>query len=943
MRTRTILFLLLLLGSCQNKEESPFLLFGDGYSETPKLEFFYGNNEDLGDSIENTERTLFDSGIFCLFSLPIDLYRRELGGKFRICWKTDENVFEKWKSGFSLLETKTNEYSSWNLKGKGWVASLSEWGKWKKESDKLGLLLEWDSQVFSGGLVTYQTFAVPHPIFLQRTKESCEVVFRSQSFVGTENKRPILSLEFPCPDLEEFTERIITQNDHWLTQCEPDEPVVSEVFRHSESSFQRFMEWENPKDNVICPRSQNLEWETGGKKTSFHSDVFTKRTKLLLPHGVVILSDDPNYKGILIPKEFLSELGKKTLVRWGGSEYNDPEFFFRQGDEFFSNQIRSVSCRDQFQFWKSEDPFCGNPGLPNQFVNKEKEGAIPGCRSNQIQITEFYPGNHFDSEMPLPSYFEFQNTGETCDGSSLNWVFDDTIYPLSAGEWILPTDANFLITRKTWSGWDLLEKEKPFSIPKVVFQIPNFFWEERSSKQRIPFQTNPNFHHLLRVKEQNRYSIVIGKGKEHPHSRKGSSTYFLQYGFQISPGSVNADLVENLSTELLEYNSGQSPFLDFGFLGPEEGFGSFERENGNRYWFWKPSGTVIQTLATSPSICNGENFYQLPDDFFSKTFLSLRYQDRDRGESVLLSFDPKLIEEKSIGGTRSLHPEPFPILFSRSVYPASLCTGEFRSPGVTKHRSLEIVRSTSAFTYHSNLPFRNQTDVKLGNGGGTIPVKWQTLGGNLYSINLENPLPFFPEEQIYSYFSNPSLIQSKSFLEHKGPIQIEAIYPNPQESQNEWIYLCNRSEKEEDLSLYLVEDEGNTDELVSYQTRFPSLSPLGKAGQKFQYNTTILLPNNCAWIVDPDGKDWFFPIFQSELDLLLTVKNTQTIGNGISSGESIQIRKKQGQNSLLISSFGHKESHSGFRIPVATGEFLWLKSGSSGMSTSDFEIFREGF
>ncbi|MBM9547691.1 lamin tail domain-containing protein [Leptospira sp. 201903074] len=943
MRKQTLVFLLFLLGSCQNKENVPFLLFGDNFSETPELEFQYGSLEDNGDSIENTSFTSFESGIFCIHSLPISLYRRELGGKFRICWKTEESISEKWREGFSLLGSETSEYPSWNLKGKAWAALLTEYGKWKKDSDRVGALLEWDSQIWSSGLVTYQTYAVPHPLFLQRTKEVCEVVFPSQRLDGSSNKHPLISLEFPCPDLGEMAERIQTKNEEWLRQCEPADPIVSEVFRHSESSYLRFLEWENPKDSVICPNTHILDWEKEGRITSFHSDLFSKRTKVILPRATVLFSDHPGYKGIPIPKEFLSDLGTETVVRWGSFEYQDSEFFFRQGHEFFSNQSNPVSCRDQFNLWKTKDLFCGNPGLPNRTVGKVKEDSPPGCRSDQIQITEFYPGNHFDSRMPLPAYFEFQNIGETCDGSALHWIFEKAVYPLSAVEWVLESGSTFLITRKAWLGWNLLEKEKPFSIPKVVFQIPNFTWEERLGKTKTHFQSNPSIYHLLRFQDQNRFSVILSSEGEHPHGRVGASSGLLSYGFQMSPGLVNTSLVESLTTELLEFNPNQSPFLDFGFTDSEEGLVSLERETGKHYLFWKPKEVRFQTLATSPSLCNGENFYQLPDGFFSDPFLSLRYLKRETGEPVSLFFDPKRIKESTLGGTRSLHPEPSPIHFSRSLLPSEHCLGDFRSPGRTKHRSLEVERLTPSFTYSTNFPLGNETEVRLGNGRSSILLNLQILEANTYLAIFGNPLPFPLEEQLYSYFSDPSLIQPKSFLERKGPIQIEAIFPNPQLSQNEWIYLCNRSETAEDLSLYLVEDEVSTDELVAYQTRFTNLSPLGKAGQRFQYNTTVLNPGSCAWIVDPDGKDWFFPLFQSESDLLLTVRTTQTIGNGISSAESIQLRKKQGENSHLISSFGHKESHSPFQIPVVTGEFLWLKSGSLGMASADFEIFREEF
>ncbi|MCW7493112.1 lamin tail domain-containing protein [Leptospira sp. 2 VSF19] len=943
MQKLGIIFLFFFLGSCQNKDKSPFLFFGDGFSESPIFQFQYGNAEEEGNLVENTSSISFESGVLCLHSLPISLYVRELGAKFRICWKTSIDVANQWKEGFLHLTEDSNEYPTWNWKGKGAEAVLTEYGKWKKDSDKEGFLLEWNSQIWSSGLTTYQTFAIHHPLFLQRTKDECEVIFSTQTITGSPNKRPILSLVFPCPDLNEISELIQTQNDKWFSECVPGEPNVSELFRHSESSYQRFLEWENPKETVICPRSDSLDWVKDGIRKSFRSELFSKRTKLILPHGMVLFSDDPGLFSIPIPKEFLTDLGTQTSVLWGNTDYHDSEFIFRQGTEFFSNQTNSISCRNQYNFWNSKDLFCGNPGLPNQLEKKIKEDRPPSCQAKQIQITEFYPGNHFESQFPIPAFFEFQNTGETCDGSSLQWVFENTIYPLSAEELILPKGAIFLITRKLWSGWNLLEKEKPFSIPKVVYQIPNFHWENRNDKERVSYTNNPTFYHLLRLNTQNRYSIVVDSFGEHPHTRTLASSALLAYGFQMSPGSFNVGLVDHLFTELLEYNPNQSPFLDFGFTGFEEGVVSFQRENGNTYLFWKPSEVRFQTLATSPSPCNGDGFYQLPDGFFSENFYSLRYLSKEKGQSVVLSWDPKSIKERTLGGTHSLHPEPSPIFFSRSILASDHCISDFRSPGKEKHRSLEISRWDGEFTYLTNFPLGTQTEVRLGNNSNTIPLSLQTSGTNIYLVNSGGPFPFSIEEQLYSYFSDPSLIQPRSFLERKGPVQIEAIFPNPKDSQNEWIYLCNRSENPEDMSSYLVEDEASTDELTSYQSRFPNLYPFVNGGKTFELNSTILYPGHCAWVVDPDGKDWVFPIFQKDSDLLLTIKTTQTIGNGISSGESIQLRKKIGQISKLISSFGHKESFSPFRIPVTTGEFLWLKTGSDGMSPEDFEIYREEF
>ncbi|TGM20875.1 LIC11755 family lipoprotein [Leptospira meyeri] len=943
MQKQIKILLFFLLCSCQNKEETPFFMFGGPFGDSPYLEFQYGNLEEEGNVIEDSNQLGYESGLLCIYSLPISLYRRELGGKFRICWKTDESIFEKWKLGFSILEEEKNEYTSWLEKGKGWSATLKEYGNWKKESDKLGFVLDWDSQIWSNGFVTYQTFGLPHPIFLQRTVDQCEVLFSSHQLKGTLNKQLVLSFELPCPDIGAITEKIQTQNEEWFSECEPGEPVVSEMFRHSESSFQRFLEWENPKETFLCPRSESLGWEKEGSKTFFRSEDFSKRTKLILPKGIVLFSDEPKFHGIFLPKEYGSNIGTKTKVWWGNSEYIDSEFNFRQGNEFFSNEYHSVSCRDQFQFWTGTDRFCGNPGLPNQFEIKPKEGGFPGCSIGQFQITEFYPGNQFDSQFPFPSFFEFQNKGESCDASSLNWIYNDTIYPLSADEWVIQSNSYFIISKKLWFGWDLKAKEKPFSIPKFVFQIPKFVWEDRKSQEKREFQPNSRIFHLLRFNQQNRYSIVRESEVEFPHPREGSSSEFLDYGFQFSPGKPNKHFASYISTDLLEYGPNQSPFLDFGFHGREEGLVLFERENGNQFLFWKPEGKTILTFGTEPSVCNGNFFYQLPDDFFTNTLSSLRFLGIQNTSPTLLSWDPKFAKEKTLGGTRSLHPEPNPILFSNSLVSSTLCSGDWRSPGLAKERSLEIEKLNIQGRYFTNLSLGSQTNVQLGNGNGKIPISYVSLGNQNYQLDNSGLSSFSSEEQLYSYWSDPSLIKSKSFLERKGPVQIEAIFPNPKDSQNEWVYICNRSDASEDLSLYLVEDEVSVDELTSYQSRFPSGNPLGKNGQKFQTNRTILDPNVCAWIVDPDGKDWFLPIFHSESDLLLTVKTTQTIGNGISSGEFIQLRKKQEQQSIMISSFGQKESYSSFHLPVITGEFLWLKSGASGMSPLDYEIFREEF
>lgn len=261
----------------------------------------------------------------------------------------------------------------------------------EKESDKLGFLLDWDSQIWSNGFVTYQTFGLPHPLFLQRNLDQCEVLFFSHQLKGSLNKQLVLSFELPCPDIAAITERIQVQNEEWFSECEPGEPVVSELFRHSESSFQRFLEWENPKETFLCPRSESLDWVKDDSQTSFHSEDFSKRTKLILPKGVLLFSDEPKFHGIHLPKEFGSNLGTNTKVRWGNSEFIDSEFNFRQGDEFFQTSFIQYPVVINFSFGLHQINFVETLDYQINSKSNRKKVVFLVVLQNRFKLPNFIP------------------------------------------------------------------------------------------------------------------------------------------------------------------------------------------------------------------------------------------------------------------------------------------------------------------------------------------------------------------------------------------------------------------------------------------------------------------------------------------------------------------------------------------------------------------------
>lgn len=937
---RCLYILLFLFVSCNSNGNSPFYFFPSEISDSPEFHFEYGKKDSQIHTNRSNQLLHYENGVLCVFSIPIQLYNKELGAKFRICWKMDEVSSVRWQNGFELLNLPQNEYSHFQEIGKDWKVSLTDYGKWKVSRDKNPPILEWKQQIWSTGHVSYQTFAIPHPTFIQKSNTVCEVVFRSFALHVTENKTKVIVFEFPCPNIDSILESVLTQNQSWLSNCKVESPIVSESFRHTESNFQRFLEWENPNEYVICLFADSLVRKKENEIIGFQSEEFRNRSRLVLPNGILLLSDDPKYQGIPIPKHFLAELGTEESISFGDSTFNDSQFFFKQGEEFFSNQIKTTSCRDQMNIWKTEQLFCGNPGLPNGMEKDEINATIPGCTENQIKLTEFYPGNHKETGFPLPSFFEFQNKGDVCDVSSLNWIYEGVTYPLSAKEKILLKDDVLVLTREPWIGWNLSETVKPFTIPKVVFQIPSHSIQNRKSKNTIQYEPSPNRIHLLRRGDQNLFSIYIDD-IETPHPKSVCQKDLLSFGFQLSPGKHESTIVKQLASQLLEFAVTPFPFLDFGYSELEEGIGSFRTVATKEYFYWKPALTGVLSFGYGSSLCNGEKLYQLPPEFFSNHFNSVEYLDKDTSQIVLSQWTDSILTEKSHGDTRSLHPEPAPIYFSSSLRPSATCPGIWRSPGIGKQRSLEIIKANTEEKYHTNLFLDSLIEVQIGNVRQKQQINILPLSNKTFSLQLANVNLGIPEEQIYSYFSHPELVKSVGFLEKKGPVQIEAIFPNPIQSQNEWIYICNRSTNPEDLSEYSIEDETSIDLIVPYQTRFPNSNPKGIHGNGFITNDSILHPSTCAWIVDPDGKDWYLPIFHSESDRLLTVISTQTIGNGISSGEYLQLKKRVNGETILISAFGHKESANPFRKHVNTGEYLWLKKEKDGINIDHFEIYRE--
>ncbi|MDF3819262.1 hypothetical protein P3G55_05095 [Leptospira sp. 96542] len=931
---------------CKQSDNSNFFgLVSDVYTDSPRFEFSYGETSDPNSEVLDSLYQSFGDH-YCIHSLPNFLYQNELGGKFRICFKKNEVWEKEWKVALENLDGPLNFSHSQSFGGKDWQVRTLNFSQWLKTNPaKKEPVYVWKSQKFLDS-ISFQTFGTIHPEIIQWEGNQCEILLFSRFLPNVISQKKLLSFTFFCPDFEPIQNQLNEQNQTWLDECLPEDMILSETYRYADSTLSRYMEWSNPTDRIICPNIESLEWvpEEGGVGIRYDLQKDVSRLKIILPKASVILTDNPLLGGLSIPTDILSQVGKPGRFRLGKDWNPELNYTFKQNEEYFANQRKTVSCNNLYQYIQTKEMFCGNPGVPNgtEFIAT----SYPGCKVEDIDFTEFYPGN---SENPkIPSFFEFQNIGYDCDLSNLEITISDTVYPLSAKERIILQNEIYVFTTDLWTGWGLQTIQKPYSVPGKLFNIPPFLLSERKLGAYYHFLPKQNYFILSNRNQIYSHSFLFGKNSlPVPHSNLNANLTMLDRGFYLSPGVTGENQTPWLGSNLAEILFSQIrllganfsyQFMDWEFLPASEGYFQFLTSHDQTFVFWKKKGIQFETLVTNSSPCFPTSSLLLPSFALITMPMNLQYSSQlTGGEVTFFGSVDKIYPQLKY---TSFIPNEDPFLHSFQLEPSPNCPESNIAPGLMKVPSLEVYKIPNELKFQTNIQTDLTNSFQLGNHRLKETKTLEKVNDFLFQLTdiSEN---FYPEELVYSYFYKPSEKLQKSFIHQNLDLKIEAIFPNPQTSQNEWVYVCNRSIQIRKVSDYLIEDETSSDRLVPYQNRFPDLSPRGKNGEQFLYNVDEILPNQCMWIVDPDGGEWFFPLFQTSNDLLVTISSTQTIGNGISALESIQLKKQIGQLQILVSSFGHPESYSSFKIPTATGEFLWLKLGKTGTHPNDFEIYSE--
>ncbi|TGN07912.1 LIC11755 family lipoprotein [Leptospira ilyithenensis] len=969
--------------SCMRKGNSDSIFpFPIGSSlNSPVFQFSYG--EEIFDQ-EFSEERFLDSGEdgFCLLSLPKVLFDRETGAKFKICLPSDPDTKPYWENSFSLLDEiipSEHPREGW---GKGWHARHLKLSEWEKEHRNQIPLESYAKNSLSDGTIAYSRFDVPNAEFYRWSEKECEILFPSRILATTVSQIRFISLEFACSDPISLKDKIVEQNQKWLQVCRPDLPVVSESFRHSDSIYKRYLEWENPSEEVTCPEYESFGFEETDSlpdKKIFAKDLeFLKSFhKLILPKSVFLFRDSDTMSGLKLDSGMAEKIGKVGFWNLNGNLSIEPKYIFSQGGEYFANSRRKASCRNTLNYYITKDSFCGNPGLPNEIAGALLESKFreKSCVVENIRLSEYFSGTG-QSTFNLGAYLEWVNDGEVCDLSSLELTYEGDVFPLQSKSKPVSRGEVFLISRSVWEGWSFSSLTKPFSTKQIKYQIPELKITERESgKSKIIFRSEDHYALTHKGGFAERSILVSADGSSVPHPNLNSHPYFVSKGLQISPGDVFVfDRHSYLPLEISEVlfkgtkdgiGSYSERFLEWKSPLDAEGFVYFsiETDRKRNFVFWKEKDNFFPFVHSGSFACISLVGIDLPEGILGDWTTTITTSDslfgsvRSGNPKFQFSYNPLIYQDFGIDQNIrvSIHPETHPFLNSFSKKTNVSCSdftyfspGEFNQKGIQiaglekpVSESEKILKTDVYFLLPENLR-EGTSRLFSGNHSVSFPLIFETSFSETKLANAEfqNLDAFLSDEIIFSEFSFSFENFHQTMIHRQGSVVIEGVFPNPAQSGNEWVYICNRSNHSEDLSRFLIEDENSSDGIVSYHTRFPNKIPNFLSNSHLDFGSGVLDPGDCGWIVDPDGENWYFPPIIRNTDKLLTVVSTSTIGNGIAAQEKLDLYKMENGDRIHISSYGKKTTLSPFSVKTETDQYSLLIPGKIGNGSKDFQIFQ---
>lgn len=962
------IILLLLLTFCNHFRSNHQFLFSS-FFDNPVHLFWYGE-KDIAvvyppETNPNTKLVLWKDKL-CLYSHTRYFFEREYGIKFRLCFDNSDTVQKLLNDSLSVLAKETDslqrptgfiptEQENIELK----FLKLSE-VKNEIKSNKILHVVVGDNQI-KKEIVAIKSYSLnwiqlekvfPAPsssIIVYEDKLEIYIPNKLENRSGTEylvlsgikngnwyNKISAYLLSFQ------------NKNKELVESCKDSTLEITEVMGKSHPYSGRFMEIYNPSENINC---------TGELNFTINGNLYIvpNPAKFYFPKAIQLLTDENSIlDGTNIPEIDWKTIGNSETVsiqknNFTSSIYLKGKGGYSSSEEFYSslnNSYGKCEAKTKLYDWKN---LCADPGLylsPSDYQT---------CNANDFTLTEFNPKGILivDDLDYRDKFIELQYNGNTeCNTSGIFLVVDNEEIPFSSYK--VYAKNLILVGRGKWiSNFSYIIKRDLSSL-------------QENSKVTLSDGTNNK-----ELNTYNQENQVIGyydsDGKLHSSIFQESqlqlhNTYkspklnsSVMDWNSMSPGELLKPIgVESAILNEVSWNGSYSSISSY----PEDKFIEIQSKGEGtiqlrvqtdlqtkNYFFSvleKDNLSVLakQKLECFPSI----PVIKIPEFSISssKTKLSILLKGKEVSSleysgsiSGIEDTTSKIRKSYSYTGYKDLWKTSKEVLDLSNICFSNTAASpkkennfypEIKIESNTKEKlNYSIVQSQ--YDFSNSISFRLYIYQPVQERKLNLNANLRIDSGSIDWLGIEK------DSLVYGQIETNKDLHSYA----NSQLYIDSIFPNPSSNvSDEWIRVCNRSEHPVDTSFWEMEDSSTTSDWI-----VPAIQRIDSSkfnANSFLWNQSILSPNSCAYILDPNIINFDSIQQTTNQTTLLTVKTINSIGNGISSTDTIDLYTNINGYRQHIASYGNKKSHNSFFITIPSNSILQLILGRIGEKSEDYEV-----
>ncbi|MBE7412341.1 MAG: lamin tail domain-containing protein [Leptospiraceae bacterium] len=994
--TTLFCFISFLILTCKEKKSS------ESYLNLSRSEYFYfnyGSRSETSNLQTNKSRVFFEPEIresefeVCIHSHPIELELSEWGPVSKFCFVPSNNTSENLKSAISDLRNSDSSkiFLESSLQTKEGIAELKFYNSNEIAeiaiSSEENILLIGDKKLhdkifrnptfkpikfyskYSKSENNYETsYSARYPTYIL-DENGLTVFFPPNNLDISSDSEMYIGIFFSTENtmlINAFTAFINTipvQNENFRNTCTNLSPELTELANFSNFPLKRFLEFKNPNiEKAICLTYFSINNQSN--KTEFENT-----SGFMLPGSVkLIIEADSKLEGIQKKEFSWSDIKDKSTIEFTTKQTNfewslpeklemnfESDFFSIRNDGIFH-------CNTSPILYKKSANICSSPGSEIYFETTD----ISNCDPEKFFLTEInFGGVQIDNTLSSKGNFiELQYTGEVCDISFMKIINGKSHTPLSVKNQNITTNQTFLIGHSDifQNLTNLIKRDlsslSPYSSVSISNGIKEKVLFKAIEKETILINKNASGETHSIILEDNSFQFhppftssylrpdskrqnTMSPGEIH---NKYRNTIYSKIN-EINPFGSYKDGMSITKDKFIEFYSTGNGTLSLEIIGESNYqkiiFPVIDKEKFSYIAKDKPECFSEAGLIQSPSFrLNSENLRLILKDFSNNKVLDEVVFQPAKGHG-LNSNSPKL--RRSYTRTGYLNQ------FKNSTKDTE--SGVFYS--CLEETEMSPGKENFFFPYlvlqNNFLGSRDYLIIK--------PKNYKFSFLNIRQYTAEPFSEFNSEISITpSYEFEPITIFQGNTLSERGMIYqsignseeikiipregifIQAILPDPSNSQNEWILLCNYSDTDKDLTNFEIEDESATDKITSYFKRKKINLPSGLDDAFFYGNTTILKSNQCGYLIDPDAYNIFLRPFGITPTNIFTIDSTSAIGNGISNNEKVDLYEITPTSRVHIHSYGNKRSHSPFSINSKKDEVILLLPKKSGETAEDYEI-----